>query len=165
MLLLILFSSIIIKAQPLTLAQHRKILSFLKPACSKCIPEGRELQKNAYNGKVYLLQNGLTFSAGFAFAGKLNYLMDKDGDKLKVIGEENGDDEQAGVGSGGWGVELALPNSKLILHVPITGGGDKPYAKKLPVVLDYKVIPTIQDKIQGVDTEVEFVKRLIQKKK
>ncbi len=135
----------------------------LKPEYTEHDTKGRALQKNAYNGKVYLLQNGLTFSAGFAFAGKLNYLMDKDGNNLKVIGEQNGDDEQAGVGSGGWGVELALPNSKLILHVPVTGSGDKPYAKKLPVVLDYKVIPTIQDKIQGVDTEVEFAKQLIQK--
>ena len=136
----------------------------LKPQYTEGDTKGRELQKNAYNGKVYLLQNGLTFSAGFAFANKLNYLMDKDGNNLKVIGEQNGDDEQAGVGSGGWGVELALPNSKLILHIPVTGGGDKPYAKKLSVVLDYKVIPTIQDKIQGVDTEVEFAKRLMQKK-
>lgn len=137
----------------------------LKPQYTEGDTKGRELQKNAYNGKVYLLQNGLTFSAGFAFAGKLNYLMDKDGNNLKVIGEQNGDDEQAGVGSGGWGVELALPNSKLILHVAVTGSGDKPYAKKLPAVLDYKVIPTIQDKIQGVDTEVEFAKRLIQQNK
>ena len=126
--------------------------------------KGRALQKNAYNGRVYLLQNGLTFSAGFAFANKLNYLMDKDGNKLKVIGEQNADDEQAGVGSGGWGLEVVLPNSKIVLHIPITGGGDKPYARKLPVVLDYKVIPTIQEKIRGTDTEVEFAKKLIDKK-
>jgi hypothetical protein len=135
----------------------------LKPEYTAGDTKGRALQKNAYNGKVYLLQNGLTFSAGFAFAGKLNYLMDNDGGNLKVIGEENGDDEQAGVGSGGWGVDLALPHSQLLLHIPVTGGGDIPYTQKLPVVLDYKVIPTIQDKIPGIDTEVEFAKQLIQK--
>jgi hypothetical protein len=133
----------------------------LKPQYTEQDTRGRQLQKNSFNGKVFLLQNGLTFSAGFAFAGKLNYLMDKDGSYLKVIGEENGDDEQAGVGSGGWGVDLLLPNSKLVLHVPVTGGGDKPYARKLPTVLDYRVIPTISDKIKGIDTEMEFAKKLI----
>jgi hypothetical protein len=137
----------------------------LKPEYTEGDTRGIELQKNAFKGKVFLLQNGLTFSAGFAFAGKLNYLMDKDGSYLKVIGEENADDEQAGVGSGGWGVDLLLPNSKLVLNVPVTGGGDKPYAKKLPTVLDYKVIPTISDKIKGIDIEVEFAKKLIADKK
>lgn len=137
----------------------------LKPQYTEHDTRGRELQKNAFPGKVYLLQNGLTFSAGFAFAGKLNYLMDKDGSYLKVIGEENGDDDQAGVGSGGWSVDLLLPNSKLVLHVPVTGGGDKPYAKKLPVVLDYKVIPSISDKIKRIDTEVAFAKKIIAGKK
>ena len=66
----------------------------LKPEYTEGDTKGRELQKNAYNGKVYLLQNGLTFSAGFAFASKLNYLLDKDGSNLKVIGEENADDQQ-----------------------------------------------------------------------
>ena len=137
----------------------------LKPEYTEADTKGRELQKNAFSGNVYLLQNGLTFSAGFAFANKLNYLMDKDGNNLKVIGEQNADDEQAGVGTGGWGLELVLPNSKIVLHIPITGGGDKPYAKKLPVVLDYKVIPTIQEKLKGIDAEVEFAKKLIQKQK
>lgn len=137
----------------------------LKPQYTEHDTKGRDLQKNAFNGKVYLLQNGLTFSAGFAFAGKLNYLMDKDGSYLKVIGEENGDDEQAGVGSGGWGVNVLLPDSKLVLHVPVTGGGDKPYARKLPTVLDYTVIPTISDKIKGTDTEAEFAKKLIAEEK
>jgi hypothetical protein len=137
----------------------------LKPQYTEHDTKGRELKKNAFEGKVFLLQNGLTFSAGFAFAGKLNYLMDKDDSSLKVIGEENGDDEQAGVGSGGWGVDVLLPNSKLILNVPVTGGGDKPYARKLPIVLDHKVIPSISDKIKGIDTEVEFAKKLIAEKK
>lgn len=137
----------------------------LKPEYTDHDTKGRELQKNAFDGKVLLLQNGLTFSAGFAFAGKLNYLMDKDGNNLKVIGEENGDDQQAGVGSGGWSVDLLLPNSKIKVQVPVTGGGDKPYSRKLATVLNYKVIPAIQDKIKGVDTELEFAKRLIQQNK
>lgn len=137
----------------------------LKPQYTSHDTKERALQKDAFNGKVYLLQNGLTFSAGFAFAGKLNYLMDKDGHFLKVIGEDNGDDQQAGVSSGGWGVDLLLPNSKLVLHIPVTGGGDKPYSRKLPNVLDYKVIPTISDRINGIDTELEFARKLIAEKK
>ncbi len=124
--------------------------------------KGKPLMPNSYNGKVFLLQNGLTFSAGFAFAGKMKHLIQKDKGDIKVIGEDNGDDMDAGVGSGGWSLNVLLPNSKIKVTVPITGGGtDKPYTIPPVNFLDYKVIPTIKDKINGVDTEIEFVKKLI----
>ena len=124
--------------------------------------KGKPLMNNAYNGKVYLLQNGLTFSAGFAFAGKLKHLMQKDGGFIKVIGEDNGDDMDAGVGSGGWSLNSMLPNSKVKVTIPVTGGGvDVPYSIPKVNFLDHKVIPTIADKINGIDREVEFVKKMI----
>ena len=119
---------------------------------------------NAYYGKVFLLQNGLTFSAGFAFAGKMKYLIQKDNGFIKVIGEDNGDDMEAGVGSGGWSLNVSLPNSKIKVTVPVTGGGtDKPYTIPKVNFLDYKVIPTITDKLNGIDTEIEFVRKMIKK--
>jgi Peptidase family S41 len=132
----------------------------LKPEYTQHDSRAWPLQANAYKGKVYLLQNGLTFSAGFAFAGRMRYLFDKDSSFLKVIGEDYGDDLAAGVGSGGWSLDLVLPNSKIKVTIPITGGGtDKPYTMKPVKVLDYRVVPTIEDKVKGVDTEIEFVKQ------
>ena len=132
----------------------------LKPEYTQHDSRAWPLKANAYKGKVYLLQNGLTFSAGFAFAGRMRSLFDKDSSFLKIIGEDYGDDLAAGVGSGGWNLDLILPNSKIKVTIPITGGGtDKPYTMKPVKMLDYRVIPTIEDKIKGVDTEVEFVKQ------
>ncbi len=134
----------------------------LKPQYTDHDTKGKPLQPNAYKGKVYMLQNGLTFSAGFAFAGKMRYLYDKDNSFLKVIGEDYGDDLAAGVGSGGWSLDVLLPNSKVKVNIPITGGGtDKPYTMTTVKMLDYRVIPNISDKIKGIDTEVEFVKKMI----
>jgi Peptidase family S41 len=134
----------------------------LKPQYTEHDTKGKPLQVNAYKGKVYMLQNGLTFSAGFAFAGKMRYLYDKDKSFLKVLGEDYGDDLAAGVGSGGWSLDVLLPNSKVKVNIPITGGGtDKPYTMTPIKILDYRVIPTIGDKIKGIDTEVEFVKKMI----
>ena len=67
----------------------------------------------------------------------------------------------AGVGSGGWDVQLLLPNSKVKLTIPITGNGLKAYTIEPVHFLDYKVIPTITDKLHVVDTELEFTKKII----
>lgn len=137
----------------------------LKPEYTEHDTKEKPLMPNAYNGKVFLLQNGLTFSAGFAFAGKMKYLIQKDNGFIKIIGEDNGDDMEAGVGSGGWSLNVLLPNSKIKVTVPVTGGGtDKPYTIPTVNFLDYKVIPTINDKLKGVDTEIEFVKKMISAK-
>lgn len=138
----------------------------LKPQYTEHDTKGKPLMPNAYKGKVFLLQNGMTFSAGSAFAGKLKYLIQKDSGYIKVIGEDNGDDMDAGVGSGGWSLNLILPNSKVKITIPVTGGGvDVPYSIKPVNFLDYKVLPKITDKINGIDTEVEFVKKMITNKK
>ena len=137
----------------------------LKPQYTEHDTKAKPLMPNAFKGDVYLLQNGLTFSAGFAFAGTLKNKIKKSNGFIKVIGEDNGDDMDAGVGSGGWGVELLLPNSKVKLNIPITGSGEKAYTIPPVHFLDYKVIPTIADKLNGVDTELEFTKKIIASKK
>ena len=136
----------------------------LKPEYTEHDTKAKPLMPNAFKGDVYLLQNGLTFSAGFAFAGKLKEKIKNSNGFIKVIGEDNGDDMDAGVGSGGWGVELLLPNSKVKLNIPVTGGGDKAYTIPPVHFLDYKVLPSISDKLNGVDTELEFAKKIISRK-
>jgi hypothetical protein len=138
----------------------------MKPEFTEHDTKAKPLMPNAYAGKVYLIQNGLTFSAGFAFATTLKELVQQDGGFIKVIGEDHGDDLDAGVASSGGDLDLVLPNSKIKVGVPVrSGGSGKPYqipARQAQFV-DYKVIPTIKDKMNGVDTEVEFVKQLIKK--
>lgn len=137
----------------------------LKPEYTAHDTKGKPLMGNAYSGDVYLLQNGLTFSAGFAFAAMLKDKIKKSNGFIKVIGEDNADDMDAGVGSGGWSVEVLLPNSKVKLNIPVTGdGGEKAYTMPPVHFLDYKVIPLITDKLNNTDTEMEFVKKLILKK-
>jgi hypothetical protein len=136
----------------------------LKPEYTEGDTKAKPLMTNAFKGDVYLLQNGLTFSAGFAFAGMLRDKITKSNGYIQVIGEDNGDDMDAGVGSGGWGIELLLPNSKIKLNIPITGSGNKPYTIPPVHFLNYKVLPTITDKLNGVDTELEFTKKLIGRK-
>jgi hypothetical protein len=134
----------------------------LKPQYTEHDTKARPRQAGAYDGKVYVMQNGLTFSAGIAFVTTMKDYYDKAGSFIKFIGEEPGDDMAAGVGSGGWSLNVVLPNSKVKLTIPVTGGGtDKPYTIKSVKIPDYTVIPTIADKIYGVDTELEFVKGLI----
>ena len=136
----------------------------LKPEYTEHDTKAKPIMPNAFKGDVYLLQNGLTFSAGFAFAGMLKDKIKKNNGFIKVIGEDNGNDMDAGVGSGGWAVELLLPNSKVKLSIPVTGGGDKAYTTPPVYFLDNKVISTISDKMNGVDTQLEFAKKLISRK-
>ncbi len=136
----------------------------LKPEYTAHDTKAKPLMSKAFEGNVYLLQNGLTFSAGVAFAATLKNLIKNSNGSIKIIGEDNGDDMDAGVGSGGWGVQLLLPNSKVKLNIPITGSGKKAYTIPPVHFLDYKVIPTIADKLNTVDTELEFTKKLINRK-
>jgi Peptidase family S41 len=120
---------------------------------------------NAYSGKLYVLQDGLTFSAGIAYVTTVNYNLRKQNRFVKFIGDEPGDDLKSGVGSGGTTADVVLPNSKVKARIPIVGGGDVPYSMKPnPAIPDYKVVPTAKDLTEGKDTELNFTVDLIKKK-
>lgn len=116
-------------------------------------------QRNHFNGNVYVLINGLTFSASTIFCNAV------EGQKnVKLVGEETG---------GGWygnsGImipDIILPNTKLRVrlpffrlvqyqHVPVKGTG---------VLPDIYVGPDWRDILKGVDTKIEKVKVLIRQK-
>ncbi len=119
---------------------------------------------NAFSGKLYVLADGMTFSAGTAYVSTVRYELRKKGQFVKFIGEEPGDDFNAGVGSGGTAATIVLPNSKIKVNIPLLGGGDVPYANKEKVVIpDYKVVPTAKDLVNRTDVELEFTKDLIKK--
>lgn len=116
-------------------------------------------RKNHFNGNVYVLTNGLTFSASSIFCNSV-----KGQDNIKLVGEETG---------GGWygnsGImipDITLPNTKLRVrlpffrlvqykHVPVKGTG---------VLPDVYVGPNWRDILYGVDTKIEKVKDMIRQK-
>lgn len=116
-------------------------------------------QKNHFNGNVFVLTNGLTFSASSLFCNAI-----KGQKNIKLIGEETG---------GGWygnsGImipDITLPNTKLRVslpffklvqynHIPVKGTG---------VIPDIYVGPNWRDILKAVDTKVEKIKELLSEK-
>jgi hypothetical protein len=113
-------------------------------------------KKNHFNGNVFILTNGLTFSASTIFCNAV-----KGQKNIRLLGEETG---------GGWygnsGImipDITLPNTKLRVrlpffklvqyrHVPVKGTGVPP---------DIYVGPDWRDILKGVDTKIEKIKELI----
>ena len=115
------------------------------------------IKKNHFNGKVYLVQGGYSFSATTLFLGEL-----KGQQNVKLVGEETG---------GGYYGNSAmlityctLPNSGLRVTLPLyrlvinknrpKGGG---------VLPDIYVPPSSAAIEQGVDLKMEKIKSLIQR--
>jgi Peptidase family S41 len=137
----------------------------LKPQFTKEDTKPYPVPANAFSGKLYVLQDGLTFSAGIAYVGSVHYWLNKQNRFVKFIGDEPGDDMNSGVGSGGTTADVVLPNSRIKARIPILGGGDVPYSKKEKTVIpDYKVIPTAKDLAEETDAELNFTVNLIKKK-
>lgn len=117
------------------------------------------IKKNRFKGQVYVLINGMTASGAAEFATLVHH--NKRG---ILVGEESGGDYN---GINGYDrTYLQLPNSKI--GVLIAG-----YRSVMPwnerrffgrgVPVDYAVHPDIDDLIEGRDTELEFVYKLIQR--
>lgn len=113
-------------------------------------------KRNHFDGKIYILTNGYTFSAASLFCNLI-----KGQENVELVGEETG---------GGWygnsGViipDIILPNTKLRVrlpffrivqyqHVPFKGTG---------VIPDWYIKPNWRDLLKGVDTKLEAVKKKI----
>jgi Peptidase family S41 len=129
----------------------------LKPQFTAQDTKGYSALPNAYSGKLYVLQDGLSFSAAIAYITTVNYELRKQNRFVKFIGDEPGDDLKSGVGSGGTTADVVLPNSKVKARIPVLGGGDIPYSMKPNAPIpDYKVIPTAKDLAEGKDAELDF---------
>ncbi|MGN6600967.1 MAG: S41 family peptidase [Ginsengibacter sp.] len=116
----------------------------------------RPKRRNHFKGKIFILTNGLTFSASSIFCNAL-----KGQPNVTLVGEETG---------GGWygnsGImipDITLPNTKIRVrlpffrlvqyrHIPVKGTG---------VLPDVFVGPNWRDILNGVDTKIEKVKEII----
>ena len=117
-------------------------------------------ENDHYSGDVYVLTNGLTFSASSLFCSSV-----KGQSNVTLVGENTG---------GGWygnsGImipDITLPNTKLRVrlpmfrlvqyqHIPTKGTG---------VVPDIYVGPTVESMRKEIDRKMEFVKQMIKEKK
>ncbi|NMH88897.1 S41 family peptidase [Flavivirga algicola] len=126
----------------------------------KGIPGMKEVQpsKSVYKEKVYVLTNGLSFSATGEFASFL-----KNADRAMFIGEEVGGNTNQNVS--GTTVTLTLPNSKVRIRIPMELFKLNVSHEKTNhgVIPDYYVRPSITDKLTGKDPEMDFVLNMIKK--
>jgi hypothetical protein len=116
-------------------------------------------RKNYFNGDVYVLINGLTFSASTLFCNAI-----KGQQNITLVGEETG---------GGWygnsGImipDITLPNTKLRVRLPFFRIVQYNHiAKKgTGVMPDVYLSPVLKDVINNVDTKMERVKEMINQK-
>ncbi len=118
-------------------------------------------KKNHFNGQVYVLTNGLTFSAASLFCALVK------GEKnIILVGEETG---------GGWygnaGVlipNITLPNTRLRIRLPffrLVQSGFRMSEKGSGVAPDWYIGPDWRDILRGRDTKMEEVLKVIRDKK
>lgn len=117
-------------------------------------------RKNHFNGNVYVLTNGLTFSASTLFCNSV-----KGQQNITLVGEETG---------GGWygnsGImipDIKLPITKLRVRLPFFRIVQYNHISKkgTGVIPDVYIKPVYKDVIKGVDTKMEKVKEMINEKK
>ena len=119
----------------------------------------RPKRTNHFNGNVYVLTNGLTFSASSLFCNAV-----KGQQNIKLVGEETG---------GGWygnsGIiipDIILPNTKLRVRLPFFRIVQYHHIhdKGTGVMPDVYIGPVLKDVVNGVDTKMERVKQMIKEK-
>jgi C-terminal processing protease CtpA/Prc len=115
---------------------------------------------NSFRGKVYVLVNGNSFSASSIISTNL-----QGSERATIVGEETGGTFNGTVA--GVFKPITLPNSKL--HVQFGLGMIRaPYTEApdgFGVIPDYTVLPTLEHRKKGFDTELEFVLKQIKEEK
>jgi C-terminal processing protease CtpA/Prc len=117
-------------------------------------------KKHRYNGEVYVLVNGGTFSAASEFAACAHF-----NERATFIGTETGGNYYTH--ASGIVLDLQLPSSGFHVDIPllkyemdVTG-----YPKGQGLIPDHVIEPTIHDFLQEKDVQMEFVFDLIRKSK
>ncbi|MHA3789278.1 S41 family peptidase [Flavobacterium hauense] len=121
------------------------------------IEQQAPLQPNPFRGQVYVLTSGWTYSGGAEFCSLM-----KGHTNAVFIGEEVGGGFYGN--TSGYGFELTLPNSGLVIDVPVLKfvlDVKKNIPKGRGVIPDYEVQPTIEQFMNGKDVEMEFAKTFI----
>ena len=122
---------------------------------------GLGLQQNNglyFKGNVYILISGKSFSTTGEVTSIIYF-----NKKAKFVGEECG----AGYygNQSGFIPVLTLPNTKLRVSVPLIKFtmAVEDYPKDRGILPDYPILPNIKDLVNGKDTEMEYLIKLINK--
>jgi hypothetical protein len=111
-----------------------------------------------FKGVVYILTDGLTYSASSDFVSIASRL-----DNVYVIGEETGGAYRSYISGAMFGLEL--PNSKIGVKIPtwksILAFKEEPSNRGRGVIPDYAVSVSLDDFIKGRDAVKEFAFELI----
>ena len=111
-----------------------------------------------YKGKIYILVDGLNYSASTDFTSKASTL-----ENVYVVGEETGGEYRTYVSGAMFG--LTLPHSNLILRIAtwksVLNVEEIPGQKGRGVVPDFPIRQSLSDFIENRDTVKEFVYELI----
>ncbi len=113
-------------------------------------------KRNHFDGEVYILTGGNSFSATALFAKKL-----QGQSNVKIIGEETGG---GAYGNSAWmlpdvtlpktGIRFSLPKFRLVMDKEAVAAGRG-------VMPDIEVLPTVESIRRGVDPKVEVIKQII----
>lgn len=117
-----------------------------------------------YDGNIFVLINGGSFSATNAVISQLYMLRNNSNRKVLFIGEENGGDIYSNSGCAGQGYIIMLPNSSIRIDMPFLCFGElkKEYPKKrLP---DFEIYDKVTDLKARKDKALEFAIKLTQLK-
>jgi hypothetical protein len=118
-------------------------------------------QKNNFNGKVYVLINGASFSVTAEFASVAHYMK-----RATFIGEETGGGYYGN--NSGTFVVVTLPNSKLNVGIPLMAYylqvDDYAYPDR-GVIPDFEVKPSLPAILSGHDEVLEFTLKHIESQK
>ncbi len=140
------YSKLETSERELTAAEHPN-LSTQKPV------------ENPYNGKVFILINGLSFSATAEFCSII-----RSNQRAKFIGEETGG-TYYGNTSGNF-VDTILPNTQITVSLPTTKytmAVKEAKFKDRGIIPDYILIPTINDIIKNKDVQLNYAIKLATK--
>jgi hypothetical protein len=116
-----------------------------------------------FNGKIYILINGWTFSGASDFAAIADY---NGSEKIIFIGEETGG-AYYGNNSGDW-LQLVLPNSKIKISMPVrfyllAVSDHQPEDRG--IIPDFQVESNINDILREIDKPMQFTLNYIEKSK
>lgn len=116
-------------------------------------------KKNHFDGKIYVLINGSSFSASSIIASKL-----KGDQRAFLVGEETGGTNDGTV-AGRYSTKK-LPHSKLTLPIGLmlVQPNIKFTETKKGVLPDHEIIPTLQEVLQKKDIQLEWIMREIKNK-
>ena len=109
-----------------------------------------------FNGKVYVLINGNSFSTTGEVTSILHFYK-----KAKFVGEECGADYYGS--NSGFIAVLTLPNTKMRISIPLLKYmmAVNNYPEDRGIIPDYPFSPDMKDLVNGKDSEIEYVEKLI----